>query len=247
MEEPELSEIELPPVEVYTFDTIPEHSTGRCEIRLDITRLEIPKKRKLGEEDGPNSKRKKKKKKTLASIIEESQQRVDNEKEKREKAINLLSKGLKVDDAEIVKEIERGIFEKCRKVITSKYLQLVRDISFNLPANQLLLEQLRNGTFDPTKVCDLSIEDLATDQMKKRRKSTLLKNIDSVIYKDEVFVDSGGMFTCPRCRSKETVYVPKNLKSRGTKNETWGNKEEADEARVLVKCKKCNERWTTSQ
>ena len=116
-----------------------------------------------------------------------------------------------------------------------RYLQLVRDISFNLPANQSLLEQLRNGTFDPTKVCDLSIEDLATDQMKKRRKvyskvqgtektfvlceSTLLQNIDSVIYKDEVFVDSGGMFTCPRCRSKETVYVPKNLKSRGAKNE----------------------------
>ena len=37
-------------IEVYTLDNIPEETTGRSEIRLDISRLTKPRKRKKNED-----------------------------------------------------------------------------------------------------------------------------------------------------------------------------------------------------
>lgn len=127
---------------------------------------------------------------------------------------------------------------------SGEYRSKARSIAFNLRRNAALRERVRSEELTPAELCALSPDDLATDDLKRRRarmeeRATRKRTRGAM---DAAFKTD--RYTCGECSSKNCSYMQVNGHRDIGKNETWGSKDsQADDGRVLVRCHECGAEW----
>ena len=141
-------------------------------------------------------------------------------------------------------EMERAIQKKFGSD-RKGYADKARSLFFNLKKNQDLVVSLLLGQIEPKEIVEFSAEQLASDEIRKKREETAQKLIDSKrldwdqANEDKINDQCGikgdllnaSLFTCGRCKSVKTTSTQKQTRS-------------ADEPMtVFVLCLNCGKRW----
>mmetsp|Transcript_62724 Transcript_62724/g.152707 ORF Transcript_62724/g.152707 Transcript_62724/m.152707 type:complete len:341 (-) Transcript_62724:1194-2216(-) len=146
-------------------------------------------------------------------------------------------------------EVEAAIQTKFpRQDQQSEYLAKARSLCFNVKKNTALATEIILGQLDATELVNMSVEQLASDEQKKKmeeRTKTLFaskqldwesQNEDKINKMCGITGDllKASLFTCGRCKSTKTTSTQKQTRS-------------ADEPMtVFVLCLNCGKRWKFS-
>ena len=141
-------------------------------------------------------------------------------------------------------EMERAIQKKFGSD-RKGYADKARSLFFNLKKNQDLAVSVLLGQIEPQEIVEFTAEQLASDEIRKKRQETAQKLIDSKrldwdqANEDKINIQCGikgdllnaSLFTCGRCKSVKTTSTQKQTRS-------------ADEPMtVFVLCLNCGKRW----
>jgi len=188
---------------------------------------EESKRNKREEDDVP----KQKPKRTYNSSVSSSQQQ-----EFREKTTSILEQSLgetKAEDmvtvqdaAKSIEEEMFGLWPDCGKDYKAK----VRSLSFNLKKNPELRDSVMNGAVSAHKLCSMSSQEMASEELKKERERISAFHLEAAKAKlgNQTTTD---MFKCGKCGKRETTYYQLQTRS-------------ADEPMTTFHtCTNCGRRW----
>lgn len=132
---------------------------------------------------------------------------------------------------EISIEIEEQLFKKFGG-LNEQYKAKLRSLKFNLkdPKNPGLRQSVLNGEISAERLCSMSPQEMASDELKKERERINKKNEDNAKL-PEPQVTTSSMYKCGKCGKRETTFFQMQTRS-------------ADEPMtVFHHCTNCGNRW----
>ncbi|VDM44987.1 unnamed protein product [Toxocara canis] len=159
--------------------------------------------------------------------------------EVRNKCVEMLLKALQsgvlpngaISPKDVAVRIESKIFQ-VNGDTGSKYMSAVRSRVFNLrdKKNPTLLENVLTGVVEPERFALMTVEEMASDEMRRQRASFT----EQAIKEHEMPMQEGtasDMFKCDNCHKKNCTYSQMQTRS-------------ADEPMtIFVFCRECGSRW----
>ena len=145
---------------------------------------------------------------------------------------------------DLARAVEEALFaSKGRDARDPSYRSSARTLAANLRRNGTLRKRVLDGELSPEALCELSPDELATDDMKRKR-----EKMEERSYKRRTRTTSDTLtdttkYHCKECDSTDCAYADLRGHRDIRKNETWGSNESADDARVMVVCKECRAEW----
>lgn len=142
------------------------------------------------------------------------------------------------------RDIESALFALHGDAKSPEYRSRARVLAANLRRNPDLRRRVVDGDITPKRLCALTPDELATDQLRERRaaaeeRATRKRTrgaMDGAVTTDK--------YHCAECGEKDCAYVNVSGRRDVGKGETWGSSDAADETKVLVVCRACRFEWT---
>ena len=137
------------------------------------------------------------------------------------------------------RDIESALFALHGDAKSPGYRSRARVLAANLRRNPDLRRRVVDGDITPKRLCALTPDELATDELERRRaaaeeRATRKRTrgaMDGAVTTDK--------YQCAECGGKDCAYVNVSGRRDVGKGETWGSSDAADETKVLVACRAC--------
>lgn len=205
----------------------------------------VLKKQKNGEYHEESNKKSKKEinsddekdKKSSPSVSSKKSRSNDEDSSTRSKIVNLFVEALGTHDdytldvQTVASEIEEKLYSMFNST-NQAYKTKFRSLLFNLknPKNPDLRLSVMQGSVDPVRLCSMTPQEMASEELKLKRREALLWHLEAAKDKggNETSTD---MFKCGKCGARDTCYTQLQTRS-------------ADEPMTTFhKCNKCGKRW----
>ena len=125
-----------------------------------------------------------------------------------------------------------------------------RSIAYNLPRNHSLRRALLSGELTPLEVCELDLNELASESVKRSRENVAARGqarLRAARADENSLFSSTRSVRCPECASSRARFkhLGTDMKDwHGRKNEVWGSKHDDDDGEdCLIICSKCSHEW----
>mmetsp|Transcript_43033 Transcript_43033/g.108904 ORF Transcript_43033/g.108904 Transcript_43033/m.108904 type:complete len:212 (-) Transcript_43033:320-955(-) len=142
--------------------------------------------------------------------------------------------------ASVGADIEKELFEM-HTGVTRDYKAAVRQLVYNLKANQNLRSRVISDDVSPSALCQMNSFDLATADRQKE-----LETLQDKTTKQATLVDSSGIkttaYVCPQCSCTDASYRVLAGRRDIGKSETWGSADNSNPG-MLLTCEQCSHRW----
>jgi len=177
-----------------------------------------------------------KKRKTATPDSEGSSKRSSSNGDPRAQIVDLLrdalgesTSGDSVDAEKIASEIEAELYILYEGA-TREYKTKFRSIVFNLKKNRELRDSVMQLIIPAKKLCTMSTQDMASEELKKERKKIEEYHLEASKL-NQMNQTSTDMFKCGKCGKRETTYYQMQTRS-------------ADEPMTTFHtCTHCGNRW----
>eukprot|EP00743_Colponemidia_sp_Colp-15_P015160 GILK01018136.1.p1 GENE.GILK01018136.1~~GILK01018136.1.p1 ORF type:complete len:138 (+),score=20.25 GILK01018136.1:329-742(+) len=126
---------------------------------------------------------------------------------------------------------------------STNYKTKSRSLGFNLKENEVLREALLNNDVTAAQLCNLSVQQLASNSRQKERELHVSKGIKASVVDLSNDKFASDKYRCSRCKGTDTMYEYVGGVRDIGKSETWGSKD-ASAAQVQVSCVQCGFQWT---
>lgn len=158
----------------------------------------------------------------------------------RDNCVKLIYNGLAVDAAESITKdllldksisIESIIYKKFNETVDNAYKQKMRSLFLNLKGTNISLRKdVVSGNLTPEVFCDMTPEQMASDERKAENKKLEEEGIFAAMAAVSAKA-STDMFRCSKCGKKETTYYQMQTRS-------------ADEPMTtFITCVNCGKKW----
>ena len=141
---------------------------------------------------------------------------------------------------DLARAVEQALFvRKGSDAKDPSYRSAARTLAANIRRNGPLRRRVLDGELSPEALCELSPDELATDEMKRKREKMEERSYKRRTRTTTDTLTDTTKYHCKDCDSNECAYADLKGHRDIRKNETWGSNESADDARVMVVCKQC--------
>jgi DNA-directed RNA polymerase subunit M/transcription elongation factor TFIIS len=123
------------------------------------------------------------------------------------------------------------------------YRGKVRVLAANLRRNEALAEAVRMGRVSCEALVEMTADELATDETRRRREAMETRATERRTRKHFDDGTNSEAYCCPGCKSRECKYVMLSGNRDIRKAEIWGGGSGEAENLVLVQCQHCQHEW----
>jgi len=155
----------------------------------------------------------------------------------RKKVIDMLTEKLLTKQEEdsyeatdIALSIELELFKKNNQIVDANYKSKMLSISFNLGKNPDLCASVMKGVIIPSKLVNMTPQEMASDDIKEQRRKIEQNNLDACQMAKPSQIETD-MFKCGKCGSRKTAYFQLQTRSADEPMTTFHN------------CNACGHRW----